>query len=154
MKTVLLQMTALAISTVLFLSLPKQVLGQQTEGQKLVDSIQSVAQVKGQLKQIFENLNQCNSGYCFNIMTTEICELVGALDVKVDGKIIGEMSGGSDVKIPISASDLSFMKKIFSQCKPTNYQYGNWESILHVAYLPTDKIDLEIRAALGVPKPR
>lgn len=93
MKTIL-KTTTLAVITVLSLSWQNPVLAQQTQGQKLVDSIQSVAQVKGKIKQIFTDLNQCNSGYCFNSMTTEICELVGALDVKVDGKIVGAMSGG------------------------------------------------------------
>jgi hypothetical protein len=153
MKTIL-KTTTLAVITVLSLSWQNPVLAQQTQGQKLVDSIQSVAQVKGKIKQIFTDLNQCNSGYCFNSMTTEICELVGALDVKVDGKIVGAMSGGSEGKISISASDLKLMKKIFSQCKATNYQYWNWETVLHVTYSPTSQIDKEIRAALGAPKPR
>ncbi|BAZ83605.1 hypothetical protein PN497_02550 [Sphaerospermopsis kisseleviana CS-549] len=146
--------TTLAVITVLSLSWHNQGLAQQTQGQKLVDSIQSVAQVKRQLKELFTNLNQCGTGGCFNMITTNICELVGALDVKLDGKIIGEMSGFSDTKLPISASDLKLMKKIFSQCKPTNYQYWKWETVLHVGYDPTPQIDKEIRAALGAPKPR
>jgi hypothetical protein len=153
MKTILYTTTILTITTVFTFSMPNHVLA-ENEGKKLVDSIQSVAQVKKELKQAFETLNQCNTGGCFNNTTTYICELVGALDVKVDGKIVERMSGGSDRKIPISTSDLKLMKKIFTQCKPTNYQYWNWETILHVTYSPTDKIDREIRSALGVSKPK
>ncbi|MEA5578691.1 hypothetical protein [Anabaena sp. UHCC 0451] len=154
MKNILVKTTTLAVITVLSLSWQNQALAQQTQGEKLVNSIQSVAQVKRQLKELFTNLNQCGTGGCFNGISTDICELVGALDVKVDGKIVGTMSGAGDTKLPISASDLKLMKKIFSQCKPTNYQYWNWEYVLHVGYDPTPQIDKEIRAALGAPKPR
>ncbi|MBD2359388.1 hypothetical protein H6G41_33235 [Tolypothrix sp. FACHB-123] len=153
MKNILGIGTALIISTVLSLGLQNHV-SAQTSGEKLVNSIKSVSQVKQQLKETFENLNQCNSGYCFNIMTTDICQLVGALDVKVNGKIIGLMFGSSEGQISISASDLKLMKKILSQCKSTNNQYWNWESVLHVFYSPTPQIDREIRAALGAPKAR
>ncbi len=153
MQSILSKTTALAVITLLSLSFQNQVLAQKPS-EKLVDSIKSVADVKRQLKQIFTDLNQCNSGGCLNNMNTDICELVGALDVKVDGTIIGAMSGASDKKISISASDLKLMQKIFTQCKITNYQYWNWESVLHVNYSPTPQIDREIRAALGAPKPR
>lgn len=147
MKSILFSSTALLIGVVVALSLPKNAIAQDPS--KLVDSIKSVAQVKKELKQTLEALDQCGVGSCFNSTSTYICELVGALDVKVNGRIIGEMSG-SNSNFPITASDLKLMKKIFSQCKPTNYQFWNWNTVLHVSYIPNTQVDRQIRAALGV----
>ncbi|MBD2255840.1 hypothetical protein [Nostoc parmelioides] len=147
MKSILSGSTALLIGIVVALSLPKNAIAQDPS--KLVDSIKSVAQVKKDLKQTLEALDRCGVGSCFNSTSTYICELVGALDVKVNGRIIGEMSGGNS-SLPITASDLKLMKKIFSQCKPTNYQFWNWGNVLHVSYLPNTQVDRQIRAALGV----
>ncbi|HIK13005.1 MAG TPA: hypothetical protein IGS52_22565 [Oscillatoriaceae cyanobacterium M33_DOE_052] len=100
---------------------------------EFIDSIKSVEQVKQQLRETFKFSDGCGVGSCINGTNTRICETVAALDVQVNGKIIGGMSSlGSDVKIPISNSDLELMKLIFSQCKPTNYQYWNWPMMLHV----------------------
>ncbi|BAY66965.1 hypothetical protein NIES22_71090 (plasmid) [Calothrix brevissima NIES-22] len=147
MKNILSTSRVLLIGAVFALSIQNYAIAQDTS--KLVDSIKSVAQVKKELKETFENLDQCGAGSCFNSTSTYICELVGALDVKVNGRIVGQMSGGKS-ELAISASDLKLMKKIFSQCKPTNYQYWNWDYVLHVSYLPSDSVDREVRAALGV----
>jgi hypothetical protein len=147
MKSILSSSTALLIGIAVALSLPKNAIAQDPS--KLVDSIKSVAQVKKELKQTFETLDQCGVGSCINSTSTHICELVGALDVKVNGRIIGE-SSGSNSNFPITASDLRLMKKIFSQCKPNNYQFWNWGSVLHVSYIPNTQVDRQIRAALGV----
>jgi len=89
---------------------------------KFVDSIRSVDQVKKDIRELIITVDGCAVGSCYNFNSTAICELVGALDVQVNGQIIGGVLGGS-AKIPISRSDLTLMKDIFSQCKPTNYQY-------------------------------
>jgi hypothetical protein len=119
--------------------------------QQFVNSIESVDQVKGDLKGLLEQSDQCAVGSCFNFTRTAICERVAALDVQVNGQIIGDWTSvGSEGKLPISRSDLGLMKDIFSQCKPTNYQYWNFERMLHVYYVPTPVIDRRVRKALGV----
>ena len=128
---------------------------QPAQGQRdlieFVDSIKSVEQVKQQLRETFKFSDGCGVGSCINGANTSICETVAALDVQVNGKIIGEMSSfGSDGKIPISNSDLELMKLIFSQCKPTNYQYWNWPMMLHVWYSASNEVDQQVRQGLGV----
>ncbi len=115
-----------------------------------VESIQSVAQVKTAIASALTQLDQCAVGSCVNAATTAICEQIGMLDIRVDGKIFSGGTGWTDVILPISPADLNLMKQIFSQCQPTNYQYWNWGMVLHVAYQPTCAIDQSIRKALGV----
>lgn len=95
MKNILSTSKVLLIGAVFALSIQNYAIAQDTS--KLVDSIKSVAQVKKELKETFENLDQCSSGSCFNSASTYVCELVGALDVKMNGRIIGQMSGGKSV---------------------------------------------------------
>ncbi|PZV06012.1 MAG: hypothetical protein DCF22_24300 [Leptolyngbya sp.] len=118
-----------------------------------VDSIKSVAQVKQQIREAMQNQDKCAVGSCSNSNRTAICEALGALDVQIDGKIVGQMSGAGG-NIPISSSDLELMKLIFSQCKPSNYQYWNFDSVLHVLYSPTQQADVEIRKRLELPLKR
>ena len=119
-----------------------------------VDSIQSVEQVKEILRNLLQERDRCQVGSCWNNISTSICETVAALDVQVNGQIVGGMTSvGSAGNIPISEADLELMKLIFSQCKPTNYQYWNWEMMLHVVYAPADEIGQEIRQRLGVDEP-
>lgn len=118
--------------------------------EEFVVSIKTVKVAKSELKSAFSTLDNCQVGSCANETSTLICDIVGALDVNFDGKIIGEMSGGETSKNSISANDLHYMKEIFSQCKPTNYQYWNYEKILHVGYRPTNKSDVKIRKYLGI----
>lgn len=123
----------------------------QRDLQGFVDSIRSVEQVKQQIRQTLETADSCSVGSCANSTATLICETVAALDVQVNGKIVGGMTSvGSDGNIPISNADLELMKLIFSQCKPTNYQYWNWPMVLHVWYVPSDEVDQQVRQILGV----
>lgn len=80
----------------------------------------------------------------------QICEIVGALDVNMNGIIIGSMTS-EGAKISLPANDLRMMKLLFAQCKPTNYQYWNYSSILHIGYQPSRAADVAIRRYLGVP---
>jgi hypothetical protein len=129
------------------------VMAREQDLQKFVDSIESVNQVKEDLKTLLIQSDQCKVGSCFNATRTTICSTVAALDVQVNGQIIGDWkSVGSEGKIPITKPDLSLMKTIFSQCKPTNYQYWNWGTMLHVYYVPSPAIDRQVRQALGVPE--
>jgi hypothetical protein len=142
------------ISLVFLATLPKEIpaIAQQRDLRQFVDSIKSVEQVKKEIGRLISAVDNCKVGSCFNFNSTAICELVAALDVQVNGQIVGGMTSiGSQGKIPISKSDLSLMRDIFSQCKPTNYQYWNFESMLHVYYVPKPELDQKVRQALGLP---
>jgi hypothetical protein len=133
-------------------SVPLPTEAQSGDLQKFVDSIKSTEQVKSAIKGFISNIDQCAVGSCFNFNSTAICEWVAALDVQVNGQIIGDFTSvGSQGKVAISSSDLSLMRDVFSQCKPTNYQYWNYPSMLHVYYVPKPDIDKKVRKALGIP---
>lgn len=126
----------------------------QAQEQNLTDyvnSIQSVEQVKQEIRVALQQLDHCAVGSCVNFTSMGICEAIGALDIRVDGKIFSQGTGWSDSILPISESDLALMQLIFSQCKPSNYQYWNFNSILHVLYSPGPAADAEIRQQLGLP---
>ena len=139
------------LSVVMLGFLPAAAIAQESPDlRQRVESIQSVAQVKTAIAAALIQLDQCAVGSCVNFATTSICEQIGMLDIRVDGKIFSGGTGWTDRVLPISSPDLALMKQIFSQCKPTNYQYWNWGTVLHVAYQPTCEIDQSIRKALGV----
>ena len=121
--------------------------------QEFVATVKSVADAKSKLRSAFVSLDRCQVGSCSNETSILICEIVGALDVKVDGQIVGAMSLGSET-IGISPEDLRYMKELFAQCKPTNYQYWNYDRVLHVGYSPDDNADARIRKYLGLKIPR
>jgi hypothetical protein len=121
----------------------------QQDLQERVNSIESVEQVKQELRQLFEWRDQCGTGSCFNSSSTGICETVAALDARVNGQIVGGMIS-DDSGLPISEEDLDLMRLIFEQCKPTNYQYWNWPMMLHVWYVPSEEVDNEIKNRLGL----
>jgi hypothetical protein len=154
MKKALKKFATTIISLVLITILPKEMpaVAQQRDLRQFVDSVKSVEQVKRDIARLISTVDNCGVGSCFNFNSTAICELVAALDVQVNGQIVGGMTSvGSQGKIPISKSDLSLMRDIFSQCKPTNYQYWNFESMLHVYYAPKPELDQKVRQALGLP---
>ena len=117
--------------------------------EKLIKSITSVAAAKSQLRDTLEGMASCNIGSCLNYASKHFCEIIGVLDLKVNGAIFGTMSMGKS-ELTITAEDLRQMKKMAAQCKPTNYQYWQYESILHVGYNPSTQADAEIRQYLGV----
>ena len=122
--------------------------------EKFVKRVDSVATAKRELRKAFDALDECSVGSCYNAATISICELVGALDVNTNGAIVREMSIGEAVT-SISGPDVRMMKDLYSQCRPTNYQYWNFDSVFHVGYRPTDQADAAIRKYLGVKaKPR
>jgi hypothetical protein len=120
-------------------------LERQRSLQEEIKAIQSVAQVKSQIKNLFTARDNCAVGSCHNSTSTSICNAVGMLDVRVNGQIINQMKMGDSNSLPISKADLSLMQQIFSQCKPSNYQYWNWDTVLHVVYSPTCAEDQKIR---------
>ena len=140
--------TRLAVSCVLGV-LTISVWADEAAVRAFVNSIKSVAQVK---KDIGDALTErCGTGHCWNVNATRVCDLVAALDVKVDYLITGSLQGAQpQPEIPISEADVKLMKLIFSQCKPTNYQFWSFGRILHVHYAPSEKVDAEVRKRLGI----
>ncbi len=112
-----------------------------------VDSIKSVTQVK---KEIQDSLTEeCGSGHCWNLNATRVCDLTAGLDVKVGYRITGTFENSAS-ELHISDSDLKLMKLIFSQCKPTNYQFWSYGRILHVHYDPSPKVKAQVNKLLGI----
>jgi hypothetical protein len=127
-------------------------IAQESAVQQQIDRITSVEQVKEELAELIRSSDQCGVGSCFNASRTAVCNTVAMLDVQVNGQILSDMTSvGDPGKIAIAPKDLQLMRDIFSQCKPTTYQYWNYDSILHVYYMPTEAIDRSVRQALGVP---
>jgi hypothetical protein len=121
----------------------------QEDLQQQVQSISRVDQVKQKIRGLIEAQDECSVGSCLNFTRTAICSAVGALDIRLDGKISSKTTGGTNSALSISKVDLDLMKLIFSQCEPTNYQYWNFDSILHVWYNPTPEVDRQVRRTLG-----
>jgi hypothetical protein len=123
----------------------------ETAVKSFVDSIKSVEQVKQEIREALSA--QCGAGSCWNMYSTRICDLTAGLDVKVGYRITDTFTDESTRKqasIQISPQDLKLMKLIFSQCKPSNYQYWNFGQILHVQYTPSDKVSAQVNRLLGV----
>ncbi len=114
-----------------------------------IDSIKSADQVKASIRDSI--LEECGSGHCWNINASRICDLVAGLDVKVGYAITGNFEN-EKASIQISNIDLKLMKLIFSQCKPSNYQFWSFGRILHVVYDPSPKIAAEVNKRLGIKK--
>lgn len=116
---------------------------------KFVQQYKTLTETKQALRATFEAMDNCGFGSCVNGNSMLICEIVAALDVNMNGIIIREIwSHGKHVSLP--AKDLRMMKLLFAQCKPTNYQYWNYSSMLHVGYRPSHAADVSIRRYLGV----
>lgn len=118
------------------------------EKSELVDSIKSVEQVKDALKRIFEEYDQCYIGSCYEDWQFKIAELVGALDTKVGEISIEGKTAKSE--LVISANDLKLFRLIWRNCHPTSYQYWQYDSVLHVSYMPTKEDDKKIRKMLNI----
>lgn len=117
--------------------------------EKFVASIKSVAQVKQEIKQQLSET--CGTGTCFNNNATAVCSYVGALDVRLNNLITSTSSSFTPKpELPITEGDLHLMKRIWRQCKPSNYQFWNYGQMLHVMYDADPKEDIEIRKALGI----
>lgn len=116
-----------------------------------VDSIKSVAQVKQGIREALTEAEQCGTGHCWNFHASQICDLTAALDVRVGYAITGTFENAKR-SIQISDADLRLMKLIFSQCKPSNYQYWNYSQLLHVIYDPSPKVAAQVNKLLGIKK--
>ena len=117
--------------------------------EKYVASIRSVDQVKTAIRSALTA--DCGTGSCVNTNASDVCSLVGALDLKLDSLITNTNSQYSPKPdLIISAVDLQLFKLIWKQCRPTSYQYWNYGSVLHVWYEANPRDDAEIRRVLGL----
>lgn len=122
---------------------------QESVVSSFVDSIKSVEQVKRGIKDSL--IEECGGGHCWNVQAAHVCNLVAGLDIKVGYAITGAFENErSRAQIRITESDLKLMKLVFSQCKPTNYQYWNFSQLLHVVYSPSAKVNAEVNKWLGI----
>lgn len=117
--------------------------------QIIIDSIKSVEQVKTVIRESLSE--ECGTGHCWNFHASQICDLTAALDVRVGYAITGAYVNAKR-SIQISDADLRLMKLIFSQCKPSNYQYWNYSQLLHVIYDPSPKVAAQVNKLLGIKK--
>lgn len=118
----------------------------QSEAQGYVASIRSVGDVKSRL---YDHLNpECGSGVCVENNAGEVCNLVGALDVRVGGAIASPGQPAQQPEFSISGSDLQLMRRIWRQCKPTSWGYWNRSFLLRVTYSGNQKEVKEVSAAL------
>jgi hypothetical protein len=114
---------------------------------KFVATINSVEKAKAELRTAFLGLDSCQDGSCFSEVSMYICDIVAALDVNANGQIFsGWRTGYYTIAIP--ANDLVFMRNVFAQCKPTNYQYWIYPLVLHVVYNPDGEQNAAIREYL------
>lgn len=109
----------------------------KSEVEAYVALIRSVGDVKSRL---YGHLNpECGSGVCVENNAAEVCNLVGALDVRVGG-VIG--SPGQPARAPelsIAGGDLQLMRRIWKQCKPTSWGYWNRAELLRVTFQGDEK---------------
>lgn len=140
--TSILKMTALFVSV---MSLPGAV-GASEEVERYVAAVQSVPGVKQLLG---AHLNaECGTGSCVDNNAAEVCNLVGALDVRVGGAIINPSQPAQPSTISIEANDLQLMRRIWKQCKPTNDGYWRHGVMLRVTYQGDAKEVASVLAAL------
>ncbi|AGY58542.1 hypothetical protein [Gloeobacter kilaueensis] len=124
---------------------------QPVKPEEAVGSILSLKQFKRQMRTLFSRRNDCQDAPCLNAIGTQICEALGALDVRIAGQLTGQPTGGTNLPtLSIAQGDLSLMRLIYSQCRPTNAQYWQFASVLHVSYQPQPAIDSQVQRAFGL----
>jgi hypothetical protein len=121
------------------------------EQKELLKSITSVAAAKHAIRESLATAERAASGAGLNFAYTQVCEIVAALDINTGYAITGTMTGGKSADtVAISAADRKAMRLIFDQCRPTNYQYWNFDNLLHVTYSPSRKASDIIYKYLGI----
>ena len=127
---------------ILFITVPVAITLGTTNNNKDYDKqlkeIKSMTQVKAEILDMLKFREKCEVGSCWNVSSTSICDYIALVDVKVSGDIMQQMTGFPKT-LKMSKSELELMKKLFSYCKPTNYQYWNYDHALHVIF--TAKIE-------------
>lgn len=111
---------------------PLEAAEERSEVEAYVASIHSVGEVKSRL---YEHLNpECGTGVCMENNAAEVCNLVGALDIRVGGVIASPGQPAQSPSLGINGSDLQLMRRIWNQCKPTSWGHWNRNSLLRVTY--------------------
>lgn len=123
-------------------------LANSLEVQKVAKYIKSVGQVKEEIREAILACQESGcSGYGMHSVGMRICELVQALDIKVDGKISGKHLSNRRT-ISISKSDISLMRMILSQCQWKAYLQNDPPDFI---YVPTPKISQIVNKQLKIP---
>lgn len=118
--------------------------------QEFVDSLHSVDQVKAAIAANLQAMDACAAGSCVNTNATQICEYAGALDVQLAGALSDPRGAHRGARLEVSPSDLHLFRMIWSECKPTSYQFWDFGHVLHVWYDADPATDAKIRSALGI----
>ena len=105
----------------------------ESEQTQFIQQFNSAKKSKILILESFDSLQQCGVGSCDNAYRTDICEQVAAVDIQTGYQITGDV-GGADVKFKLHSSDLALFKDLYASCKPTSYQYWNFDSLFHVVY--------------------
>lgn len=121
---------------------------------QLILAMKSVEQAKDELRMsIWTMKYECPSGACRVTNASEACNTLAVLDIRTDFRISGsylEPCMGKHVLIP-SPEDLAQFKLMWSQCRPSTYQYWNDDpDVMHIEYLPTPELEREIDAWLKI----
>jgi hypothetical protein len=133
----------------------------ESESERFVNSIKSLAEAKTILRDAMKLLEtECSTGGCFDNYQIQICETLAAIDAKIgyrlnigwesSEKLSDDDLSGIDKDFPVSKQDISLFKLMFSQCKPSNYQYWKHSNVLHVIYSPSSEIDAQVKKYLNV----
>lgn len=118
----------------------------QGEIEGYIASIRSVGDVK---KRLYGHLNpECGTGVCMENNAAEVCNLVGALDVRVGGVIASPGQPAQSPELPINGSDLQLMRRVWKQCKPSSWGYWDRTFLLRAIYQGSEKEVGEISLAL------
>lgn len=142
------QLHAKTPRSLLLLALLLSSFGASADADALVKSIKSVEAVKKEVKAAI--FSQCGTGGCADSEAEDICDFAAALDVKVGYQISKSQAahGSPKSELPIKAKDLELFQLIYSQCRPSSYQYWNRDRMLHVVYDPTPEVASRVREAL------
>jgi hypothetical protein len=124
---------------ILTLFIAASVSAKSLTNKEFVESIESVNQVKVDILFALED-QHCMTASCINFNAGRICSLIGALDIHLDNEITSAHKTNFKPKLEISKSDLSLFKDLWTQCIPTNDQYWNYPTLLHVIYAPENDV--------------
>ncbi|MTJ15362.1 hypothetical protein FJR11_22920 [Anabaena sp. UHCC 0187] len=104
------------IFTVLSLSCHKQGLAQFPSEVPSSNKVHSVSHAKNEIRKRLNPPSFCDTKGCIAPLSIQICAIVGNLNTRVNGKIIGKPLR-SKRPLKITSRELALMKKIWSQCK-------------------------------------
>ena len=101
---------------------------------KFIKQFDSAKKSKQLILESFNDLSQCAVGSCANDRATHICEQIAAVDIQTDYQISNSFTGQRSGAFTLNRADLALFKDLYASCRPTNYQYWNYDSLFHVGY--------------------